>query len=99
MDFNEYIDPSLAVLIPILVIFGAILKKSEAVKSKFIPLILLAAGVLLALLWEFSAIEKAADCGNLAGCIFTAVCQGALCCGAAVYSHQIYKNLKENKKE
>ena len=97
MDFNEFIDPSLAVLIPILVIFGAILKKSEAVKSKFIPLILLAAGVLLALLWEISAIEKAAVCGNLAGCIFTAVCQGALCCGGAVYSHQIYKNLKENK--
>ena len=38
MDFNEYIDPSLAALIPILVTFGAILKKSEAVKSKFIPL-------------------------------------------------------------
>ena len=93
MDFNfaDYIDPSLFVLVPVLISVGAALKKSRAINNKYIPLILLGAGIMLAVGWKLSAGVSE----NVFACVFAAICQGALCSGAAVYSHQIYKNTKQ----
>jgi hypothetical protein len=95
MDFTEYIQPGLLVLVPVLLGIGAGLKKSE-VKDKYIPLILGGAGVFLALGWVLgTSIITTAQEGIMAA--FTAVTQGILCAGAAVYGHQLFKQSRKDE--
>ena len=82
---KEFIKPELLSLIPVLYIIGAGLKKSGIIKSKYIPLTIGAAGILLSCLYTIGA------SGLSAAAIFTAITQGILCAGATVYVNQIYK--------
>lgn len=81
---KDFIKPELLVLIPVLYFIGLGLKKSKA-KDEYIPLILGASGIVLAMLWV---------CGtsgiSLIG-IFIAITQGILCAGATVYVNQLIK--------
>jgi putative Mn2+ efflux pump MntP len=95
MDFTEYIQPGLLVLVPVLLGIGAGLKKSE-VKDKHIPLILGCTGVFLALCWVLgTSIITTAQEGIMAA--FTAITQGILCAGAAVYGHQLFKQSRKDE--
>ncbi len=91
MEFSQYIKPELLVLVPVLCFIGAALKKSDKVRNENIPLALGCAGVVLALLWVLSTADWA--CINAFKAVFTAVIQGIMCAGAAVYGHQVVKPL------
>ena len=86
---KEFVKPELMVLIPVLYLVGAALKKS-AVKDKLIPLLLGGAGIVLSLVWLLGtcSITGWRD-ALLAG--FSAVTQGILTAGASVYVNQIVK--------
>lgn len=82
MDVLSYIINRALILIPVLNILGMILKTLEKIPDKFIPLILLAAGIL----------------GSIAlmGVSADSVIQGVLVTGAAVYGNQVAKQLKKD---
>lgn len=77
----EYIVENALVLIPVLNVIGVIIKNTEKVPDKYIPLILLLFGVL----------------GTIAilGLSPHSVVQGVLVTGVAVYGNQIVKQLKK----
>ena len=86
---QDYIKPELLVLIPVLYILGLMLKKTEKINDKYIPVILGIIGIVL------SAIYVAAVSGICLMSVFTAVTQGILVAGAAVYVNQLVKQNKE----
>lgn len=91
MTFEEYIQPEMLVLVPVLFIIGMGLKKMSAVYDNYIPLILGATGAVLALMYQFSVMGFSFEA------VFTGLIQGILCAGAAVYGHQAYKQLTKEK--
>lgn len=77
MDFTQYITQNALILIPALYIIGMILKKTEEIKDKYIPVILLFLGI--------------AGTIGIMGINVEAVVQGVLVTGAAVYTNQLIK--------
>lgn len=79
----EYITENALLLIPVLNIIGMIIKKTEKIPDKYIPLILLAFGII----------------GTVAimGLTPQAVIQGVLVCGTAVYGNQVVKQIKKEE--
>lgn len=77
----EYIVENALVLVPVLNVIGMIIKNTEKIPDKYIPLILLFFGVL----------------GTIAilGLTPHSVVQGVLVTGTAVYGNQIVKQLKK----
>jgi hypothetical protein len=86
---TEYIQAELMILIPVLYLIGAGLKKANTVLDKYIPIILGVIGVGLSMLYFGIACN-----GNS---IFTAITQGILCAGASTYANQIYKQMRKDK--
>ncbi len=76
----EYIVENALVLIPVLNIIGMIIKNTEKIPDKYIPLILLFFGVV--------------GTTAILGISAHSVVQGVLVTGAAVYGNQIVKQLK-----
>ena len=76
MDFLNYITDNRLILIPVLYIIGYIIKNTNIIKNKYIPLILLAIGISLSV----------AMGGNT---IVDNIIQGILVTGATVLSDQI----------
>ena len=76
----EYIVENALVLVPVLNIIGMIIKNTEKINDKYIPLILLFFGIV----------------GTVAilGISADSVVQGVLVTGAAVYGNQVVKQLK-----
>ena len=91
MDYSQYIKAELLVLIPMLVVIGAVLKKTEMIKDKYIPLILTVASLLMSCLYVLGT-----EGVNTAS-VFTAITQGFLCTGGAVLANQYVK--QANKTE
>ncbi len=79
----EFITENALILIPVLNIIGVILKDTEKIPDKFIPIILLGFGVV----------------GSLAimGLSPESVVQGVLVTGTAVYGNQVIKQLKKKE--
>ena len=95
-SIQAFIRPELLVLIPVLLIVGAFLKRAQAVADKYIPLILGGIGIAAAL-FSVLAAGPLGTAGDWLTAILTAFVQGALCAGAAVYANQIFKQLKQDK--
>lgn len=87
---KEFIRPELLVLIPVLYFIGMWLKHAQAFADKYIPIALGGAGIALAALWVVatSIITGPQEC---ALAVFTAIVQGVLVAGCAVYVNQIAK--------
>lgn len=83
MEIIGYIVDNALILIPALIVVGAIIKQVEAIPNKWIPLILLPLGIAGAL--------------AMGGMSADSVIQGILVTGAAVYGNQLVKQL--GKKE
>ena len=83
MEIIGYIMDNALILIPALIVIGAIIKQVEAIPNKWIPLILLPLGIAGAL--------------ALGGLSADSVIQGILVTGASVYGNQLVKQL--GKKE
>lgn len=79
----EYIIENCLILIPVLYVIGAILKGIEVIKDKYIPLILLPIGIVLAI-----AIQ---------GLNVNAVIQGILVVGVTVYGNQLFKQISKSE--
>lgn len=77
MQITEYITQNALVLIPVLYIIGMIIKNTEKISDKYIPIILLVFGIIGAIaIMEFNV---------------NAVIQGILVTGTTVYANQIVK--------
>ena len=95
MDYlSNFIRPELLVLIPVLYIAGAGLKKSARIADNLIPLVLGAISVVLALAY---VLGTSTLCGwrDVLMAAFTAVTQGILCAGASVYVNQLIKQAEK----
>lgn len=89
MDIMEYIKPELLVLVPVLYIIGAAIKKS-GIKDKFIPFILGGVSIVLSALWVIANGNFTTNAEAVLA-VFTAITQGVLIAGASVYVNQIIK--------
>ena len=82
MEFlNEYLIEEALIVIPALLILGKIIKETPKIKSWTIPYILLVLGV--------SATVA------MLGINVDAIIQGILVSGAAVFGHELYKQVKD----
>ena len=77
MDFAQYITQNALILIPVLYIIGMIVKDTKKVNDKYIPVILLIAGI--------------AGAVGIMGVTADSVVQGVLVTGATVYTNQLIK--------
>ena len=77
---EKYLYEGTLILIPVLNVIGWISKNTQYIPDKYIPLILLPLGVLGSL--------------GIMGFNVTAVLQGVLVTGTAVYSNQLVKQMK-----
>ena len=84
--------PELIVVAFVLYFFGVALRQAQAVKNKYIPLILGGISMVLCAVWVMatSEIETAKE-GAMA--VFTAVTQGILVAGLSNYVNQIIKQI------
>lgn len=93
MDYQNYVKAELLILIPVLYLIGAAIKKSK-IKDSYIPFILGAVGIVLAGVYLF-ATEPIKGAQAVATALFTAITQGILVAGASVYANQLIKQAKE----
>lgn len=82
MEVINYITENALILIPVLLVIGAILKNTERIKDKYIPVILLPIGIALSV-------------GIMGGFSVDSVIQGILVTGAAVYGNQLIKQISK----
>ena len=94
-EIVSYINPELLILVPVLFLIGAAIKKYGS-DDRVIPLVLGLIGMLLACLYGF-ATRTAGE--SVAMVLFTGLVQGVLCAAASVYAHQIYKQSQKQKGE
>ena len=83
MDFLKYITENAIILVPVLYIIGNILKGTELIKDKYIPILLMPVGIAFSI--------------AIIGVNIEAVIQGILVTGATVYSNQLIKQLNKNE--
>lgn len=83
MDFLKYITENAIILVPVLYIVGAILKSTELIKDKYIPILLMPVGIAFSI--------------AIIGVSVEAIIQGILVTGATVYSNQLIKQLNKNE--
>lgn len=79
----EFVTENALLLIPVLNIIGAIIKNTEKIPDKYIPIILLFFGILGAV--------------AILGLSPESVVQGILVTGTAVYGNQIVKQIKKSE--
>lgn len=80
-NIMNYIAENALILIPVLYVLGYILKGTEKVDDKYIPIILLPVGIVLAML--------------IVGFDVNGFIQGVLITGAAVYVNQLVKQISK----
>lgn len=86
----NYVKPELIVVAVVLYFIGMGLKQVQAVKDKYIPLILGAVGVVLCAIWIL-ATSPLGTGQDIAMAVFTAIVQGILVAGLSTYINQIVK--------
>lgn len=79
MEWMSYITDNALILIPALLVLGQIFKTVKVIPDRFIPLLLLPAGIVGA--------------GLMMGWTIDAIVQGILVTGTAVYGDQLVKQL------
>lgn len=92
----NYVKPELIVVAVVLYFIGMGLKQAQAVKDKYIPLLLGGAGIVLCAIWVL-ATSPLGTGQDIAMAIFTAIVQGILVAGLSTYINQIVK--QANKSE
>ena len=79
----SYITDNALILIPVIYVIGVILKGTELVKDKYIPVILLPIGIVLGMI--------------LIGFDVNGFIQGVLVTGVAVYANQLVKQVQKEE--
>lgn len=80
-NLMSYVVDNALILIPVLYVLGAILKGTEKVEDKYIPVVLLPVGIVLAML--------------IVGFNVNGFIQGILVTGATVYANQLVKQINK----
>ena len=93
MDFTDFIEPELLILVPVLYILGMMIKKSN-IQDRWIPLILGLMGVILANVYLISY-NFPFSFSELLGIIYAGFTQGILCASGSVYANNIIKQFKK----
>ena len=92
----NYVKPELIVVAVVLYFIGMGLKQAQALKDKYIPLILGGIGIALCAIWVLATCPL--DSGqNIAMAIFTAIIQGILVAGLSTYVNQIIKQSQKTE--
>ena len=92
----NYVQPELIVVTVVLYFIGMGLKQAQALKDKYIPLILGGIGIALCAIWVLATCPL--DSGqNIAMAIFTAIIQGILVAGLSTYVNQIIKQSQKTE--
>lgn len=92
----NYVKPELIVVAVVLYFVGMGLKQAQAVKDKYIPIILGGTGIVLCAIWVL-ATSPLGTGQDIAMAVFTAIVQGILVAGLSTYINQIVK--QANKSE
>ena len=92
----NYVRPELVVVSLVLYFIGMGLKHAQAVKDKYIPLILGGAGIVICALYVFAA-RPGGGAQNLVMAVFTSVTQGILTAGLSTYVNQVIKQMKKEE--
>ena len=92
---TDYVKPELLVVAIVLYFVGIALKNSATVKDEFIPMVLGAIGVVLAMIYVFATTDIS-GAKELANAAFVSITQGILCAAGSVYVSQIM--IQKNKK-
>ena len=96
MDIINYINPELIVLVPALIVLGLMMKDSIRIPDTAFPAVLGGVGVLLAVAWCMATVQPV-GLWAIVLTLVTAVIQGVLCAGAAVYADQLGKQSAKAK--
>ena len=89
-QITNYVKPELIVVAIALYFVGMALKQAQAVKDKYIPLILGGISIAICAIYVFATCA----CGSSQGialAVFTALTQGVLVAGLSTYVNQIFK--------
>lgn len=81
MDFLKYVTEKMLILIPALYIIGMIIKGTDKIKNKYIPVILLPLGIAGAI--------------GIGGVNVDSIIQGILITGVTVYGNQLITQYKK----
>lgn len=92
----NYVKPELIVVAVVLYFIGMGLKQAQAVKDRYIPLILGGTGILLCAVWVL-ATSPLGTGQDIAMAVFTAIVQGILVAGLSTYINQIVKQANKNE--
>lgn len=92
----NYVKPELIVVAVVLYFVGMGLKQAQAVKDKYIPLILGAAGIVLCAIWVFATSTFGTE-QDIAMAVFTALVQGILVAGLSTYVNQVIKQVQKTE--
>lgn len=93
MDFLKYISENLLILIPVVYVVGMLIKGTEKIKDKYIPIILACFSVVMSIMYTGFVLEA----GFTPTSITEALVQGLLITGAAVLANQVPKQLKKDE--
>ena len=95
-QITNYVKPELIVVAIALYFVGMALKQAQAVKDKYIPLILGGISIVICAIYVFATCA----CGtgqDIAMAIFTAITQGILIAGLSTYVNQIVKQANKDE--
>lgn len=93
---TDYVKPELLVVAVVLYILGAALKRAQAAKDKYIPLILGAAGIVICAVWVLATCPIR-NGQEIAMAVFTAIVQGILVTGLSTYINQTMKQIGKDE--
>ena len=89
-EIMNYVKPELLVVAVVLYFLGMALKQAEAIKDKYIPLILGGISIVLCAIWVL-ATSTLGSGQDVAMAVFTAITQGILVAGLSNYVNPIVK--------
>ena len=95
-QITNYVKPELIVVAIALHFVGMALKQAQAVKDKYIPLILGGLGIALCAVWVFASCPISTG-QEIAMAVFTAIIQGILTAGLSTYVNQTIKQIGKNE--
>lgn len=92
----NYVKPELVIVAVVLYFIGIGLKNAQAVKDKYIPLIIGIIGIILCGVWVLATSELGSG-QEIALAVFTAVVQGVLTAGLSTYVNQVIKQAQKTE--
>ncbi len=95
MEFSEYIESELLIIVPVLYVLGMMIKKSK-INDRCIPIILGVMGILLATAYKLTA-HMPNNASEIFSIIFAGVTQGLLCASGSVYADNIVRQIKKKE--